>query len=191
MTSFNFAQKPYKIVFYNLENLFDTINDPEVLDDEFTPEGAKDGTLRSINKKLGQYRARALRHCRREQRLSAVIGVAEIENSDGAGRSDSDSKLIPATTGSFTSIRLTRGVDVAFFYRPDVFKIQGQKPFKADISNLSSEHATSCRCGNDRRRTLLLYGGSLAFAAGRKRSVGIETAWRWPADAPHYRLGEA
>ena len=25
-----FAQKPYKVVFYNLENFFDTINDPEV-----------------------------------------------------------------------------------------------------------------------------------------------------------------
>ena len=34
-----FAQKPYKVVFYNLENFFDTINDPEVNDDEFTPEG--------------------------------------------------------------------------------------------------------------------------------------------------------
>ena len=34
-----FAQKPYKVMFYNLENFFDTINDPEVLDDEFTPEG--------------------------------------------------------------------------------------------------------------------------------------------------------
>ena len=36
-----FGQKPYKVVFYNLENFFDTINDPEVKDDEFTPEGPK------------------------------------------------------------------------------------------------------------------------------------------------------
>ena len=28
-----FGQKPYKVVFYNLENFFDTINDPEVKDD--------------------------------------------------------------------------------------------------------------------------------------------------------------
>ena len=39
LISFSFAQKPYKVVFYNIENFFDTINDPEVLDDEFTPEG--------------------------------------------------------------------------------------------------------------------------------------------------------
>ena len=41
LISFSFAQKPYKVVFYNLENFFDTINDPEVHYDEFTPEGPK------------------------------------------------------------------------------------------------------------------------------------------------------
>ena len=46
LISFSFAQKPYKVVFYNLENFFDTINDPEVHDDEFTPEG-QPSTIRS------------------------------------------------------------------------------------------------------------------------------------------------
>ena len=36
-----FAQMPHKVVFYNLENLFDTINDPETHDEEFLPDGAK------------------------------------------------------------------------------------------------------------------------------------------------------
>ena len=36
-----FGQKPYKVVIYNLKNFIDTINDPEVKDDEFTPEGPK------------------------------------------------------------------------------------------------------------------------------------------------------
>lgn len=33
-----FAQKPYKVVFYNFENLFDTIRNPEIYDEEFTPD---------------------------------------------------------------------------------------------------------------------------------------------------------
>ena len=38
LISFSFAQKPHKVVFYNVENFFDTINDPEIHDAEFTPE---------------------------------------------------------------------------------------------------------------------------------------------------------
>ena len=48
-----FAQKPYKVVFYNLENFFDTINDPEVNDDEFTPEGPKKWNSVKYAKLLG------------------------------------------------------------------------------------------------------------------------------------------
>ena len=33
--------KPYSVVFYNLENLFDIYDDPETHDDEFTPQGVK------------------------------------------------------------------------------------------------------------------------------------------------------
>ena len=47
------AQKPYKIVFYNFENLFDTINDPDTYDEEFTPEGAKGWNSIKYNKKVG------------------------------------------------------------------------------------------------------------------------------------------
>ena len=50
LISFSFAQKPYKVVFYNLENFFDTINDPEVLDDEFTPDGPKKWNTAKYNK---------------------------------------------------------------------------------------------------------------------------------------------
>ena len=47
-----FAQKPYMVVFYNLENFFDTINDPETRDDEFTPDGSRKWNTVKYNKKL-------------------------------------------------------------------------------------------------------------------------------------------
>ena len=37
------------IAFYNLENLFDTINQPEVNDEEFTPTGSNNYTGKSIS----------------------------------------------------------------------------------------------------------------------------------------------
>ena len=48
-----FAQKPYKVVFYNFENLFDTIHDPGVLDEEFTPEGPKKWNSAKYTRKIG------------------------------------------------------------------------------------------------------------------------------------------
>ncbi|MGS0525650.1 endonuclease/exonuclease/phosphatase family protein [Zobellia nedashkovskayae] len=40
------------ISFYNLENLFDTIDDPNTLDDDFTPKGRKKWSLRRYKKKV-------------------------------------------------------------------------------------------------------------------------------------------
>ena len=42
----------YRIMFFNTENLFDTINDPEKNDDEFTPQGAKFWTGYRYKQKL-------------------------------------------------------------------------------------------------------------------------------------------
>ena len=52
-----FAQKPYKVVFYNFENLFDTIRNPEIYDEEFTPEGPRSGIRPSIPKRSITFRA--------------------------------------------------------------------------------------------------------------------------------------
>ena len=63
-----FAQKPYKVVFYNFENLFDTIHDPGVLDEEFTPEGPK--KINEPTGRLGSFNPERLRRIALE---SAVI----------------------------------------------------------------------------------------------------------------------
>ena len=52
------AQQFHRIMFYNVENLFDTFDDSVTRDDEFTPQGIKHWTklryiskLRSIDRK--------------------------------------------------------------------------------------------------------------------------------------------
>ena len=42
------------IAFYNLENLFDTINQPDVNDEEFTPTGSNNYTAKVYLDKLGK-----------------------------------------------------------------------------------------------------------------------------------------
>ncbi|MFM7681974.1 MAG: endonuclease/exonuclease/phosphatase family protein [Bacteroidota bacterium] len=77
--SFSQEKKNYlinTIAFYNLENLFDTINDPNINDEDFiyTPENYKD-KLQKLERVISQLGTSA------DQKNSPVVlGVAEIEN---------------------------------------------------------------------------------------------------------------
>ena len=71
------AFENHPVLFYNVENLFDTINDPSINDDEFTPKGSKEWNGVRYADKLTKL----------AQVLSAVndnnpmfIGLAEVEN---------------------------------------------------------------------------------------------------------------
>ena len=44
--------KRYTVLFYNVENLFDTIQDPTIYDTEFIPTGVKEWNSAKYNKKL-------------------------------------------------------------------------------------------------------------------------------------------
>ena len=75
-----FAQKPYKVVFYNFENLFDTIHDPGVLDEEFTPEGPKKWNSAKYTRKIGNLERVVFDIAAEDKDYPVVIGVSEIEN---------------------------------------------------------------------------------------------------------------
>lgn len=67
----------HPIIFYNVENLFDTINDPNTDDDEFTPQGSKEwGRIRYEDKleKLSKVITTP------SNKNPLLIGLAEIEN---------------------------------------------------------------------------------------------------------------
>ena len=121
-----FAQKPYKVVFYNFENLFDTINDPGVNDTEFTPEGPKKWNSYKYNKKIGNLERVLFDIASSDQDFPIVIGVSEIENRSVMEDVIATPKL---SKGNYRIVHYDspdlRGVDVGFYYRPDVFKLEG------------------------------------------------------------------
>ncbi|MDE5578978.1 MAG: endonuclease/exonuclease/phosphatase family protein [Alistipes sp.] len=123
------AQKPYKIVFYNFENLFDTINDPDVHDEEFTPEGAKGWNSIKYNKKVGNLERVLFDIAAQDRDFPVVIGVSEIENRNVMEDVIAQPKLAPA---NYRIVHYdspdARGVDVGFYYRPDRFKLEGSAP---------------------------------------------------------------
>ena len=71
-----FAQKPYKLVFYNLENLFDTINDPNKNDEEYLPEGARKWTTYRYNQKQANMSRVLFDIALVDKNFPAVIGVS-------------------------------------------------------------------------------------------------------------------
>ncbi|MDE5708530.1 MAG: endonuclease/exonuclease/phosphatase family protein [Alistipes sp.] len=123
------AQKPYKVVFYNFENLFDTINDPDVHDEEFTPEGAKKWNSVKYNKKIGNLERVLFDIAADDRDYPIVVGFSEVENRTVLEDVIARPKLAPA---NYRIVHFdspdARGVDVGFYYRPDVFKLEGSEP---------------------------------------------------------------
>lgn len=124
-----FAQKPYTVVFYNLENLFDTINDPETNDEEFLPNGARKWNTAKYEKKLANLDRVFWDIAAVHKDFPTVIGVSEIENRTVL------EDLLAQKNLSKSNYRIVhydspdrRGVDCAFFYRPDQFKLEGSYP---------------------------------------------------------------
>ncbi|HNW48285.1 MAG TPA: hypothetical protein PKK88_01055, partial [Bacteroidales bacterium] len=68
----------FRIVFWNLENFFDTRDDPLTSDDEFTPMGEKHWSRKKFNEKRNGLAKAILLLADGE--LPSLIGVAEAEN---------------------------------------------------------------------------------------------------------------
>ncbi len=123
------AQKPYKIVFYNFENLFDTVRDPDIFDEEFTPGGLKNWNSAKYNKKIANLGRVLFDIAAADRDFPIVIGVSEIENRNVMEDVIAQPKLAPA---NYRIVHFdspdARGVDVGFYYRPDRFKLEGSAP---------------------------------------------------------------
>ena len=114
----------HTIVFYNLENLFDTINDPATRDDEWTPNGAQNWTNEKYEKKLSNL-SKVLSEIGTPENTNApsLIGVAEIENRSVLEDLIKQPKLQDLDYGivHFDSPD-KRGIDVALLFRKKHFR---------------------------------------------------------------------
>jgi hypothetical protein len=114
------------IAFYNLENLFDTIDTPDVLDEEFTPDGPNKWTGTRYREKIDNM-ALAISRIGEEEGWKggpAVMGVSEIENrsvlEDLVAHpllKESNYQIIHYDSPDL------RGIDVALIYRPRFFRV--------------------------------------------------------------------
>ncbi len=109
------------IAFYNLENLFDTADDPQKDDNDFLPGSFKDWNEDRYLTKLEQI-TRSIASIN-EKLLPVIIGVGEIENKTVL----KDLLYQPAFNGQYNFIHHEspdhRGIDVGFLYNRNFFKV--------------------------------------------------------------------
>ena len=116
----------YSVAFYNLENLFDTINNPDTNDEEFLPDGTyRWGALKYQNKlKNMAYTIGKLATDKFCPQGPAVIGVSEIENRQVLEDLIKTGEL---ANRNYDIVHFDspdrRGVDVGLLYDRDQFEV--------------------------------------------------------------------
>lgn len=129
------------IGFYNLENLYDTVNNPITMDDEFTPMGDKHYTgevyINKLFKLAYVLKDLGLKH---HPRGAAIIGVAEIEN-DTVLHDLVNHFLLRPKGYQFIHFdsKDIRGVDVALLYQPDFFHPYLAQALEVDLPSHTKE----------------------------------------------------
>jgi len=120
------------VAFYNLENLFDTIDNANVIDEEFLPNGAMRWGAMKYTAKL-QHMSNAISQIGLEYSPQgiALIGVSEIENS---GVLEDLVKQPELAKRSYQIVHYDgpdrRGVDVALLYNPKLFIVTNSKSYR-------------------------------------------------------------
>jgi len=134
-SSSKYQYRVYGVAFYNLENLFDTINNNGSYDLEFSPQGARQWDGNKYWSKIHNL-AYAISQMKTQTtpKGPAVIGVSEIEN-----RSVLDD-LVADPQISAMNLQVVhhdspdrRGVDVGLLYNPRFFKFESVENYTLHI----------------------------------------------------------
>ncbi len=125
------------IGFYNLENLFDTINDPLINDEEFLPTGTKLYTgkvyldkIHNLSEVISQLGVNETPDG------IAMLGVAEVENAQvmldviaQPKLKDRHYKIVHYDSPD------ARGIEVGLIYNPTYFKVISSEPLNVPLKN--------------------------------------------------------
>ena len=123
------AQERFRVMFYNVENLFDTEKDEGKNDEEFLPTSKRYWN----NKKyyLKQNNIAKVISSVGEWNTPALIGICEVENERVLNVL---TRQTPLKSQQYkfiiTDCEDRRGIDVALLYQPDQFKVIGHQAYK-------------------------------------------------------------
>lgn len=140
VVAINVAAQEHTVVFYNIENLFDTINDPTTADEEFLPLADRAWSDERYRAKL-QLIASVLTDITPQQ--PTFVGLAEVENravlQDLLQTSSLNASLYQICHYDSPD---ERGIDVALLYRSDRFRYIGSRTIKAATASPTRDMLT-------------------------------------------------
>jgi exonuclease III len=131
----NINYKIRTIAFYNVENLFDTINNPDTFDEDFTPSGKNNYTREVYFKKIENI-GKVISEIGAEKTKTspAIIGLAEIENRAVLEDLIHSEKL---KNKQYNIIHYDspdlRGIDVALLYQEKYFSPLSHETFEVKL----------------------------------------------------------
>lgn len=147
--------KKHTIAFYNIENLFDTVDDKNTHDDDFLPDGKKRWTTERYKKKIKKI-SRVISQIGEDntKQPPAIIGLAEVENRNVVKDVIEGKYLKPYNYDIVHYDSLDeRGIDVALIYNTDVFKVSHSETFSVYLEKENGKQ--------DYTRDVLLVTGQL------------------------------
>jgi len=135
------SQENACIAFYNLENLFDTINEEGVADEEFTPEGKKAWTPDRYLEKL-DHMGRVFHEIGLSELNpdgAALIGVCELENKSVL-QDLANTEILKDRNYLFVHYDSPyyRGMDVALFYQPKYFTVLSSSSHELNMPEIEN-----------------------------------------------------
>lgn len=118
------------IGFYNLENLFDTINDPLINDEQFLPDGDYQWNTERYQRKLANM-SKVISMIAADYGRPVALGVSEVENEQVLIDLVNHPNLKPYNYGvAHHDSPDRRGVDVALIYQKDRFQVIDKVPYR-------------------------------------------------------------
>ncbi len=176
----NIERGDYRILFYNVENLFDHKNDSLILDDDFTPQGKMHWNFTKYKKKINKIAQVVMAVGGWE--VPEIIGLCEVEN-----------RFVLEGLTKFSLLRKfqyeivhydspdERGIDVALLYKKEKFKVLHSESILVDLKDDATRDILYVKGVTTTNDTLHLfvnhwpskYGGILTTVPKRKKAAKL------------------
>ncbi len=130
-SSTNFGKRIIYVANWNMENLFDTVDDPQKSDEEFTPLGRKEWTEEKLELKL-KHLAKVFSFMNKGEGPD-LLGAEEVEHKALLERMLNYVAVSKHYEIAYAESPDPRGIDNALIYNSDIFKLNSLETIEVNL----------------------------------------------------------